>query len=103
MTDGGDVTDVPGPEKTPSKKSLMARYREAPTWLKVVIPVAVVVVVVGIGALIAAALDDDDGTTDDDASSRRIVLCAFSSASNPRALTAWVVTALMAVQLRPAR
>ena len=66
MSDDREVTDVPAPDGAPDgahpKKSLLDRYGEAATWVKVAIPVVAVAVLVGIGALIAALAGDDSST-----------------------------------------
>jgi len=59
--DDGQITEVPGPDG-PSKKGLWDRYRDAATWVKVGIPVAVAIVAVLVGSRIADAVGDDEST-----------------------------------------
>jgi hypothetical protein len=62
VSEGADPPDAPTPDETPAEKSLWDRYREAATWVKVALPVALVAVLVALGALIANAVSDDSTT-----------------------------------------
>ena len=66
MSDSGNLPppSAPTPPDEPAAATgLWSRYRHAPLWLQIAIPVAVVILLAGVGLVIANAVGDDTSTT----------------------------------------
>jgi outer membrane biosynthesis protein TonB len=87
MSDAGGSPDLPEYTPKPHGDGLWGRYLDAPTWVKVGIPLVVVALVLGVGVLIGQSGDGDSTSSSDQNTEELLALMAAKMTAEQAATT----------------
>jgi outer membrane biosynthesis protein TonB len=87
MSDAGGSPDLPEYTPKPHGDGFWGRYLDAPTWVKVGIPLVVVALVLGVGVLIGQSGDGDSTSSSDQNTEELLALMAAKMAAEQAATT----------------